>query len=159
MRRLIIISLLIILAHTAVAQPFGPPRYIANPKTGECKYYFAGDEIHFNPRPENYTLTVGFENGICDKFKLCFETGDGWDQGKCVCQRWHEFNDTVGCVPVKNFAAINLCLAANGTWNSNLSNCVCQKEFQWNETNESGCVRIKKRNFFQKVINWLKGFF
>jgi len=36
-----------------------PPTYIANPETGECKYYFAGDARHHNPLPNGSWYMVG----------------------------------------------------------------------------------------------------
>ncbi|MAG91284.1 hypothetical protein CMO83_01250 [Candidatus Woesearchaeota archaeon] len=97
------------------SQPFGPPTYIADPEKMECRYYFAGNERHFNPRPENYTIDIGyttdFENeGHACEFWRCIYT-DGTvkvDQNQrpvendlCVCNPGHYWDDVFGCVKLK----------------------------------------------------------
>src|SRR3989338_7174392 len=55
----------------AFAQPFGPPIYIEDPVNMECRYYFAGNERHFNPRPENYTIDIGYTTDFKNQEQAC----------------------------------------------------------------------------------------
>ena len=65
----------------ANAQPFGPPLYIADHVNMKCRYYFAGNPNHFNPRPENYTINVGYttdfksEAQACEFFRCAYTNG------------------------------------------------------------------------------------
>ena len=71
-KKLIIgLIIFIFLINTVFSQPFGPPLYIANPENLECRYYFAGDERHFNPKPENYTDNIGYTTDFKDKDQAC----------------------------------------------------------------------------------------
>ena len=88
MKWLLVLSLFLI--PVILAQPFGPPIYIGNPETGECRYYFAGDEKHFNPRDESYSDDIGdttdfeSEEQACKTYK-CFLGKGKWDLGNNVC--------------------------------------------------------------------------
>jgi len=57
------------------------PVYIANPETGECRYYFAGDAKHYNPPPNGTWYIVGLIDS--DRYEcqeLCFEnTNKVWE--------------------------------------------------------------------------------
>lgn len=64
-------SISIFLVNTALSQEFGPPMFIADPDTLECRYYFSGDAKHFNPRPENYTEDLGLTTEFKDKDQAC----------------------------------------------------------------------------------------
>ena len=64
-------SISIFLVNTAFSQEFSPPLFIADPDTLECRYYFAGDAEHFNPRPENYTEDLGLTTYFKDKDQAC----------------------------------------------------------------------------------------
>ena len=68
---LLFFGIFVYLANNALSQPFGPPLYIANPETLECRYYFSGDQKHFNPRPENYTESIGYTTEFKDKDQAC----------------------------------------------------------------------------------------
>ena len=103
----------------SIAQPFGPPIYIANPDTLECRYYFSGDEQHFNPRPDNYTVNIGYttdfkgQNQACDLIK-CQNTGgqillqdkDDPNPNVCVCPSGAFSNET-GCPIIENAVEVN----------------------------------------------------
>lgn len=97
----IILILMILLLKTIVAQPFGPPVYIFNPDTGECRYYFAGDEKHFNPRPENFTADIGFTADFKDMDEACYKykcrmSDGGWNDG-CYCHINSTWSNITGC--------------------------------------------------------------
>ncbi len=97
------------------AQPFGPPLYIADPVNMKCRYYFAGDPKHFNPRPENYTINVGYttdfksEAQACEFFRCIYTNGTVIvDENKkpiekdlCICKEWSYWNNETGCVKIK----------------------------------------------------------
>lgn len=97
-----LILLFLLLMPIALSQPFGPPLYIANPETGECGYYFAGDPKHFNARPENFTINLGyttdFENvhHACNLWK-CSIT-DGLWRDECYCPKDKILVNGTGCV-------------------------------------------------------------
>ena len=99
----------------ADAQPFGPPIYIADPAKMDCKYYFAGDKGHFNPRPEEYTVDIGYttdfksQEQACEFFR-CVQTNGTIvvDENKkpveknlCVCPQNEYWDDVLGCVKMK----------------------------------------------------------
>ena len=117
----------------AYAQPFGPPLYIADPVNLECRYYFAGDQRHFNPRPENYTINIGYTTDFKSESQAC-------EFFRCVA--------TNGTVKVdENKKPIEKDL------------CICKEDSYW--SNVTGCVRIKqseqekqKRGFFSAI--WKK---
>lgn len=87
----VVIGLVLAVMMAAIAVAYQPPKYIGNPETGECKYYFAGDAEHFNPRPEGFTLDIAFtadfanESEACE-FWHCVEKGNDWniDDKRCV---------------------------------------------------------------------------
>ncbi len=98
------------------AQPFGPPIYIADPVNIKCRYYFAGDQRHFNPRPENYTINIGYttdfksEAQACEFFRCAYTNGTVLvdenkkpiEKGLCVCQGNSYWDDVFGCVRAKH---------------------------------------------------------
>jgi len=57
------------------------PVYIANPETGECRYYFAGDAKHYNPPPNGTWYIVGLiESNWTECQELCFlNTNRFWE--------------------------------------------------------------------------------
>ena len=97
------------------AQQFGAPVYIADPVNMICKYYFAGNQKHFNPRPENYTLNIGlttdFKNQeqACEFFRCAYTNGTiKVDENKkpiekdlCVCPNNYYWDDVLGCLKLK----------------------------------------------------------
>ncbi|MEK6837824.1 MAG: hypothetical protein AABX69_04175, partial [Nanoarchaeota archaeon] len=96
----------------AYAQPFGPPVYIADPVAMKCRYYFAGNQKHFNPRPENYTIDIGYttefknEAQACEFFRCTYTKGSvKVDESKkpierdlCVCPESTYWDDVYGCI-------------------------------------------------------------
>jgi len=105
MRKTILaVLMLILLINTAIA--YEPPIYIAK----ECKYYFSGDDKHFNPRPENFTINIGyttdFENldQACNIFK-CIESEGDWNikENNCTCKDKKIWNNERGCIKKPNF--------------------------------------------------------
>jgi len=118
------------------AQPFGPPIYVADPVSLNCKYYFAGDPDHINPRPENYTINVGYTTF----FKS--------DQHACEFFRCAFTNGTV--------------LVNDDDEPLEHDLCVCPENTLWN--NVSGCINVKQEqvqrtSFLQSFWNWIKGLF
>jgi len=117
MKRLIVLSILLLLLNEIIvfAQPFGPPIYIADPVKMDCKYYFAGNQRHFNPRPENYTIDIGYttdfknEEHACEFWRCAYTNGTiKVDQNKkpiekdlCVCNSGSYWDDVYGCVKFK----------------------------------------------------------
>lgn len=102
-------------AVVANAQPFGPPLYIADPAGMKCRYYFAGDQKHFNPRPENYTINIGYttdfksEAQACEFFRCVYTNGTVIvDENKkpiekdlCICRENSYWNNETGCMTPK----------------------------------------------------------
>ena len=137
MKKLIYFSMIIFLLINilAKAQPFGPPIYIANPVSLECKYYFAGNEKHFNPRPENFTIDIGYTTDFVNQDQGC----EFW---KCIY--------TKGTVKVDN---------NNKPLETNL--CSCPSKFYWDDL--KGCVKSKEQNkeinFIQLIWKWISSFF
>ena len=94
------------------AQSFGPPVYIADPVNMICKYYFAGNAKHYNPRPESYTINIGlttdFKNQeqACEFFRCAYTNGTvkvdenkkPIDKELCVCPQNTYWDDTLGCM-------------------------------------------------------------
>lgn len=78
----------ILLSNVVLA--YDPPIFIANPETKECKYYFAGDAKHFNPRPEDFTVDIGLTtdytdvDNACKQWQDCVNEGNVWENGLCV---------------------------------------------------------------------------
>ena len=115
------------------AQPFGPPIYIADTISMKCRYYFAGDLKHFNPRPENYTINIGYTTDFKSEAQAC-------EFFRCVY--------TNGTVKVdENKKPIEKDL------------CICTQNFYWNES--FGCVKLKQKDkvtFLQLILRWFFGF-
>lgn len=136
MRRLLYFLLVayILNIFIASAQPFGPPLYIADPAELKCRYYFAGDQKHFNPRPENYTINIGYTTDFKSESQAC-------EFFRCVY--------TNGSVKIdENKKPIEKDL------------CVCPENSYWG--NETGCVRLKQQEqitFLQLIWRWIKGLF
>ena len=116
--------LLIILSISSIAanaQPFGPPLYIADSANMKCRYYFAGNQRHFNPRPENFTVNIGYttdfknENQACEFFRCTYTNGSvKVDENKkpiekdlCVCPENTVWDDIFGCIRVSQQEPIN----------------------------------------------------
>ena len=129
-----LLAILLFSSIAAYAQPFGPPLYIADPINMECRYYFAGNQRHFNPRPDNYTVNIGYttdfknEGQACEFFRCTYTNGSvKVDEGK---------------KPVENDL------------------CVCPADTSWDDV--YGCVRLKPQehiNFLQLIWRWFKGIF
>ena len=117
MKRFLCLLLVISLTGIVIvdAQPFGPPLYIADPVDMKCRYYFAGDQRHFNPRPENYTINVGYttnfksEAQACEFFRCVYTNGTVLvDENKkpiekdlCICKENSIWNNETGCLKTK----------------------------------------------------------
>ena len=105
----------------AFAQPFGPPLYIADPVKMVCRYYFAGDQRHFNPRPDNYTINIGYttdfknEEQACEFFRCTHTNGSvkvdesrkPVEKDLCLCNDGAYWDDAYGCVALKPQKQIN----------------------------------------------------
>lgn len=136
MNRLLCFSLLILLAYSSIAsaQPFGPPIYIADPVNMKCRYYFAGDQRHFNPRPENYTINIGLTTDFKNEGQAC------------------EF---FRCVQTKGFVRVD-----ENKKPIEKDLCVCPPDAHWDYA--VGCVKLKQQEnltFLQLVWRWIKGIF
>lgn len=133
-------SVFVFLVNTGYSQEFGPPIFIANPETLECKYYFSGDAQHFNPRPENYTENIGYTTDFKDKDQAC---------GMYICTK------TSGKV----------LLTSKDDTNPKL--CGCPLGTVWN--NITGCdatirpttdlTTAEQENFFIRLWNWIISLF
>lgn len=121
-RVLFYLSIIFLLSSiVAYAQPFGQPIYIADPVKMECRYYFAGNEKHFNPRPDNYTINIGYttdfksQEQACEFFRCTHTSGsvkvDGSkkpiEKDMCVCPESTYWDDVLGCVKSKQQESIN----------------------------------------------------
>ena len=119
----------------AFAQPFGPPIYIADPEKMECRYYFAGNERHFNPRPENYTLDIGYTTDFKSQDQAC----EFW---RCIYT-----NGTVKVTPDNRPIEKDLCACSSG--------------YYWDDI--KGCVEFKQQKgpqtFLGLIWGWITGIF
>lgn len=137
MRRLLCFLAAFFLVGLAIAnsQPFGPPLYIADPDSMKCRYYFSGDKKHFNPRPENYTIDIGYTTDFKSDAHAC-------EFFRCVY--------TNGTVKVDE---------TNKPVESEL--CICPENTYWDEA--FGCVKIKQPEkpitFLKLIWEWVKGLF
>lgn len=137
MKKLICFSLLIFMLFGIIsyAQPFGPPIYIADSTTMDCRYYFAGNERHFNPRPENYTIDIGYTTDFKSQDQAC----ELW---RCVYT-----NGSIKVDADKKPLEKDLCVCGSGQY--------------WDDIN--GCVKLKQENrdinFLQLIWRWIKGIF
>ncbi len=117
MKRLIVALAILFLMGTIIAeaQPFGPPIYISNPAAMDCKYYFAGNQRHFNPRPENYTVDIGYttdfknQDQACELWRCIYTNGtikidankQPLEKELCLCGSGYYWDDIGGCVKLK----------------------------------------------------------
>ena len=137
MKKILCFSIIsfLFLAAAAYAQPFGPPIYIADPNKMECGYYFAGDKRHFNPRPDNFTVDIGYTTDFKNQEQAC----EFW---RCIYT-----NGTVKVDASKRPIEKNLC--------------VCGSGYYWDDVN--GCAKLKREqqeiNFLQLIWRWIKGIF
>ena len=119
----------------AYAQPFGPPLFIADPVNMKCRYYFAGDQRHFNPRPENYTINIAYVTDIKTEEQAC-------DFFRCIYT-----NGSVKVDADKKPLEKDLCICKEGTY--------------WDV--QFGCLKIKKQEenltFLQMFLGWIKALF
>lgn len=121
-------------AFVANAQSFGPPLYIADPVEMVCRYYFAGNERHFNPRPDNYTINIGYTTDFKNEEQAC------------------EF---FRCTRTNGSVKVN---ADNKPIEKDL--CLCPANTAWDDV--YGCVMLKQKeqiNFLQLIWGWVKGIF
>jgi len=113
---LFVIVSLILVSIMAYAQPFGPPLYIADPVAMKCRYYFAGDQRHFNPRPDNYTINIAYttdmknEQQACDFFRCVYTNGSvkidkdrkPLEKDLCLCHGNYHWDVQFGCIKTQN---------------------------------------------------------
>ena len=137
---ILFLGIFIFLVNIVFSQEFGPPIFIADPNTLECKYYFSGDARHFNPRPENYTENIGYTTEFKDQDQAC-------GMYKCI--------KTEGRVLLSDKDDTNprLCQCPIGTF--------------WN--NETGCDATirpvaeveeqEEKNFLAKILDWFVSLF
>ncbi|MEK6946687.1 MAG: hypothetical protein AABX32_03705 [Nanoarchaeota archaeon] len=137
MKRLICFSLIFFLLISVIsyAQPFGPPTYVADPVKMDCKYYFAGDQRHFNPRPENYTVDIGYTTDFKSQEQAC-------EMWRCAYT-----NGTIKADANRQPLEKDLCMCSSG--------------YYWDDVN--GCVKLKETSkditFLQLIWNWIRGIF
>ncbi|MBI5347431.1 MAG: hypothetical protein HZB66_02380 [Candidatus Aenigmarchaeota archaeon] len=124
------IILLSVLLACGVAAAYEMPQYIANPETMECSYYFAGDAQHFNPRPENFTVDIGYVtefsdvDDACSQWK-CSTTKGKWTEG-CRCPANSEWVNKTGCMPTGTGLVMTedeLCRKTRGVWAAGVCTC------------------------------------
>ena len=133
MKRLACFSLLIFLVAGFItyAQPFGPPIYVANPASMECKYYFAGNQQHFNPRPDNFTIDIGYTTDFKSQEQAC----EFW---RCIYT-----NGTIKVDSSKNPIEKDLCACGSGQYWDDVYGCAKMKESSQNI------------NFLQLIWRWI----
>ena len=137
MKRIIIFLGLFLIVNglIAAAQPFGPPIYVADPVSMACRYYFAGNERHFNPRPENYTIDIGYTTDFKSQEQAC----EFW---RCIYT-----NGTVKVTPDNKPIEKELC--------------VCGSGYYWDDV--KGCVEFKQqegpKTFLGLIWGWITGIF
>ncbi len=117
-----------------IAAGYFPPTHIANPETGECRYYFAGDERHYNPLPEGKWYMVGLaeENrSTCQEACMYYTTYKPQDKiwKGLLCDCLGEGEE--GCT--------NWCRIKGGEWAKDESTCVCSMGMEWDP--EKGCIK------------------
>lgn len=130
-----------------------PPVYIANPETGECKYYFAGDALHFNNPPNGTWYIVGVsETGIEECSDRCFfNSNKFWQEVLTVTRASLNLSDVpqdyrifenLGCLCSGNgsIGCENWCHVNSGELNSsNWTNSVSCKCSEGNWVPGKGC--------------------
>jgi len=125
---LVIVGMFIVMG---AAAGYLPPTHIANEETGECKYYFAGDDRHRNPIPNGTWSMVGLaeENRtVCQWACLSYSVeGEIWNGLNCDCLG----EGDGGCT--------NWCRITGGEWVKDDSKCVCPIGMEWEA--EVGCVK------------------
>lgn len=128
MKRLIMFLLIL----SVIGFAYELPKYIANPQTGECRYYFAGDERHFNPRPENFTIDIGYVTDFksvehaCNYWK-CKKSHGIFLGDKCKCPLNTKWNNITGCEPIGEGEIITdkeLCENTRGIWVAMQCTCI-----------------------------------
>lgn len=122
---------------SAFASAYSPPKYIANPETKECQYYFAGEE---------------------DCYNACMNEceGSGWNQSKCfeACADPCHYNKrpegfTVDIGKTSDFKSqedacnqLKDCINKNGEWNSETLTCKPKTEQSGQEKSASDTLAI-----------------
>ncbi len=135
--------LIILLLTTSIAAAYEMPKYVANPETYECKYYFAGDEKHFNPRPENFTIDIGDVTGYKDVDDACMQwkcsaTRGKWISGNCTCPGNSAWKNNTGCVATGSGPVMSeeeICKGTKGVWAAGICTCTTGA---WDS--QKGCV-------------------
>ncbi|MBS3056644.1 MAG: hypothetical protein J4473_04385 [Candidatus Aenigmarchaeota archaeon] len=136
--------LFFILIFASITLAYELPIYVANPNTYECKYYFAGDEKHFNPRPENFNIDIGpvtefkDENEACEFWKCSVSKGK-WTGSICDCPGSSFWSNATGCTTSNGIPVISdkeKCDSTNGVWKAEL--CSCLEKYHWDK--EKGCI-------------------
>lgn len=81
MKGILALALFLLALFATKASAYLLPVYIANPETGECKYYFAGDARHYNPPPNGTWYIVGLsESNWTECQEVCFmNTNRFWE--------------------------------------------------------------------------------
>ena len=135
-------GIFILTANAVFSQPFGPPLFIANPETLECRYYFAGDQKHFNPIPENYTENIGYTTEFKDKDQACglyrcIKTG-----GRVLLTSNEDTNP-------------NLCACPIGTFWSNETGC----DAAIRPVTSPTALEQEKKNFLARLWEWIVSLF
>ncbi len=157
---------------TSRATAYLLPVYIANPETGECRYYFAGDAKHYNPPPNGTWYIVGLsESNWTECQELCFlNTNRFWE----AVLRVTKSNLTLEDIPLDFRIWTRLgcsCLAEgkqgcevwckmnggvlNETNWTNKVKCICPNG-EWKPF--SGCSEIKTTTEVKEIPTWFMAF-
>jgi hypothetical protein len=130
-----------------MASGYLSPACIANPKTGECRYYFAGDWKHHNPIPNGTWYMVGIVGETinnCTGYCLYY-TQEGYI--------WHGLE--CGCLGTGEEGCENWCKIKEGEWVKDDSRCKCQIGMEWKA--KRGCIKESDSYPAIETISDLKG--
>ncbi len=130
---------------SGISSAYLPPVYIANPETGECRYYFAGDERHFNPLPNGTWRIVGISGNYGENRSICQEFCMYYTVYKPQGRVWKGL--ICDCLGSGENGCENWCKINNAVWVKDDSMCKCQIGMEWKP--DTGCVKSKN---YSKVI-------
>lgn len=146
------IAAFFLIAISSLSYAYLPPVYIANPETGECMNYFAGDSKHYNPLPNGTWEMVGMSenNASYCQYSCFFNSNKFWQALLEITQNNMTAEDinleyrvftnlTCMCISEGGSSCRKWCDINNGILKNSSAgkyNCICP-DGSWNR--ETGC--------------------